>query len=230
MAQPFDKHHLVLYTYFRSSCSCRVRTACNIKGIPVKFKYVNLVEGAQRDSYFLQNINPGGLVPALVIANGAGEPVVTITQSVAILEWLEEAYPSTTPLLPPVDEPLRRARVRELVNIIAADVQPPTNLRILKRVNALGVNSSEWCQEFMVYGLSAYERLLAETAGQYSVGDELTLADVVLAPAVENALRWGLKLDDFPRMKKVYENIKGLPEFEKADWKHQEDTPESLRS
>lgn len=220
----------MLYTYFRSSCSCRVRTACNIKGIPLKFKYVNLVQGAQRDSYFLENINPSGLVPALVIINGAGDPVATITQSVAILEWLEEAYPSTTPLLPPASEPLRRARVRELVNIVAADVQPPTNLRVLKRANALGVSSGEWCQEFMAYGLSAYEKLLAETAGQYSVGDELTLADVVLAPAVENALRWGLKLDGLPRLKKIYENIKGLPEFEKADWKHQEDTPGSLRS
>ena len=221
---------LSLYTYFRSSCSCRVRTACQLRDIPLKYKYVNLVAGEQKSQPYIDQVNPNGLVPTLVVKDASGKTVATITQSIAILEFLEEAFPGSKPLLPPASQAFLRARVRELVNIIACDIQPPTNLRILKRVNGLGVTNQRWFQEMMVLPLTAYESILKETAGKFSVGDELTLADLCLAPAVENALRWEVDLSKFPNVVRVFDALKVLPEFVKGDWKHQGDTPEALRA
>ncbi|KAK4502717.1 hypothetical protein PRZ48_006143 [Zasmidium cellare] len=226
ISNPFDGE-LVLYTYFRSSCSCRVRTACQLKGIPLTYRFVNLLKGEQQAQSYLDEVNPNGLVPTLVIKDASGDTMTTISQSVAILEFLEDIFPSKRSLLPP--DPLQRARVRELVNIIACDMQPPTNLRILKRVNGLGVSNQEWFREFMERPLAAYEKILGETTGKFSVGDEVSLADVCLAPAIENALRWDVDMARFPRVMKVFKTIKELPEFKAADWRHQEDTPENLR-
>lgn len=221
---------LILYTYFRSSCSARVRTAANLKGLSLTFKYVHLLKGEQRAPAYLDNVNPNGLVPTLVVKDARGKTITAIRESVAILEFLEEFFPDSRRRLLPAD-PVARGRVRELVNVIAADVQPVTNLRILGRVKTAGIEAKEWCGEFMGYGFQAYDRILAEgpTKGRYSVGDEITLADVVLAPAVEGAIRWGIDLDQYPNMKRVFEEITVLPEFVRGDWKHQEDTPEDLR-
>ncbi|EME84180.1 uncharacterized protein MYCFIDRAFT_152431 [Pseudocercospora fijiensis CIRAD86] len=221
---------LTLYTYFRSSCSCRVRTACHLKDIPLDYKFVNLVAGEQKAGPYIDQVNPSGLVPALVVRDASGKTVATITQSVAILEFLEEAFPTSRPLLPRASQPLLRARVRELVGIIACDIQPPTNLRIVKRLNGLGVTNQQWFQEMMESPLTAYESFLKGTAGKYSVGDEVTLADVCLAPAIENALRWEVDLSKVPNVVRVFDALKVLPEFVKGDWKHQDDTPENLRA
>ncbi|KAF2164738.1 hypothetical protein M409DRAFT_67832 [Zasmidium cellare ATCC 36951] len=226
LAAPFEGE-LVLYTYFRSSCSCRVRTACQLKGTPLSYHYVNLLKGEQQAQPYLDEVNPNGLVPALQVRNASGKTVATISQSVAILEFLEEAVPSKRSLLP--SDPFQRARVRELVNIVACDIQPPTNLRILKRVNGLGVTNQEWFREYMERPLAAYEKILRDTAGKYSVGDEVSLADVCLVPAIENALRWEVDMAKFPKVMNVFETIRNLPEFRAADWRHQEDTPENLK-
>lgn len=227
VSKPFDGE-LVLYSYFRSSCSCRIRTACQLKDIPLTYRYVNLLKGEQQAQLYLDEINPNGLVPTLLVKDASGGTVTTISQSLAILEFLEEAALSIRSLLP--SEPLQRARVRELVNIVACDIQPPTNLRILKRVNGLGVTNQEWFQEYMERPLAAYERILGDTAGKYSVRDEISLADVCLAPAIENALRWEVDMSLFPRTMKVFEAIRLLPEFRAADWRHQEDTPDCLKA
>lgn len=225
--KPFEGE-LVLYSYFRSSCSCRVRTACQLKGIPLTYRYVNLLRGEQQAQPYLDEINPNGLVPTLLVKDASGNTATMISQSIAILEFLEEAIPSKKSLLP--SDALQRARVRELVNIVACDIQPPTNLRILKRVNGLGITNQEWFREYVERPLAAYERILGVTAGRYSVGDEISLGDVCLAPAIENALRWEVDMAKFPRTMKVFETIRDLPEFKIADWRHQEDTPENLRA
>ena len=219
---------LRLHTYFRSSCSARVRTAAALKGIPLEYTYIHLLQDEQsHPSYTLTN--PSATVPTLTLTSRDGNEII-IRQSVAILEFLEEYFPNTRRLLPPPSDPIGRARVRELVNIIANDVQPPTNLRILKRVKALGGDMKVWAKELMTEGLRAYDKVAEKYAGKYSVGDEVTMADVVLAPACEGAVRFEVDLDQFPTVKRVYEKIRVLDAFEQGDWKHQPDTPEEFRS
>jgi maleylacetoacetate isomerase len=223
----------ILHTYFRSSCSARVRTACHLKGISLSYKYINLVQAEQLSSEY-KGTNPSATVPTFTIPassplNNSKSPIV-IRQSVAILEFLEEfpAYAEKPKLLP--RDSVDRSKVRELVNIICNDVQPITNLHILKRVDALNTDKTLWAKELMSRGFTAYEELLKLYAGKYSFGDEVTMADVCLAPAAEGALRWGVDLGAFPHISRVYNEIRVLDSFVKADWKHQEDTPEQFRS
>lgn len=215
-----------LFTYFRSSCSARIRTAAALKNIKLHYEYINLVKGEQSSTNYT-SINPSGAVPTLVVELTDGRKVV-IRQSTAILEFFEEVFPDATALLP--SDPAERAQVRELYNILAADFQPRTNLCIIKRVGKFGITAQEWCQEQMPPVLRAYEELLQHCAGKYSVGDKVTLADIALAPAAEGALRWGIDLKEFPLLHRVFENVRVLPEFVAADWKHQEDTPADLRA
>lgn len=216
---------LLLYSYFRSSCSARVRTAANIKGIPLEYSYIHLLKDEQFSPSYLTH-NPSGTVPTLIVNTKDGTEIA-ITQSVAILEFLEEHFPNTPRLLP--SDAVGRARVRELVNIICSDVQPVTNLKVLARVKALEGDPAVWAKDLMTRGLEAYEKLAEKYAGLYSVGDNLTMADVVLAPAVEGALRFGVDLEKLETVRRVYERVKGMEAFVKGDWKHQEDTPEELR-
>ncbi|KAM0542544.1 hypothetical protein ACHAPJ_012752 [Fusarium lateritium] len=220
---------LTLFTYFRSSCAARVRTAASIKGIPLDFKYINLLAGDQKDTSYTAELNPSATVPTLEVVFPNGDRHL-IRQSMAILEFFEEAYPQKTPLLPPTNQPLQRAIVRDLVNILCVDIQPKTNLSVIKRLENFGVVSKEWNQEQMLPGLLAYEAIISKTAGEYSLGDDLTLADVVLCPAIEAALRWGVDLTKCPLTMRVYDNLKELPEVAAADWRHQLDTPENLRA
>jgi len=214
----------ILYTYFRSSCSARVRIALNLKSVPVQRQYVNLLKNEHCAADY-DTINPLHLVPSLRVL---GENSV-ITQSVAIMEFLEEKYPDKFPLLPPHSDVLGRAQVRALVGIIVSDTQPVTNLRILSRVEELGGSKEEWAKELMGDGLAAYERLAATTAGKYSYGDNVTMADVCLVPAVWGAIRFGLDLDKFPTVKRVFEEASKLDAVVQGHWKNQEDTPAELR-
>jgi len=219
---------LRLHTYFRSSCSARVRTAAALKDIPLEYTYIHLLKDEQSNPPYTFT-NPSASVPTLSLTDRDGHEI-TIRQSVAILEFLEEYFPDKQPLLPPPSDYIGRARVRELVNIIANDVQPPTNLRILKRVKALGGDMKIWAKELMMEGLRAYDKVAERYAGIYSVGDEVTMADVVLAPACEGALRFEVDLEQFPTVNRVYKRICVLDAFKKGDWRHQEDTPEEFRS
>lgn len=171
-------------------------------------------------------------MPTLTVTPASGEKVV-IRQSVAIVEFLEEYFPDKRKLLPDLKDPITRAKVRELVNVIATDTQPPTNLRILKRVKKVSQGSEtapgEWAKEIMSKGLEAYDKIAERYAGKYSVGDEVTLADVCLAPAVEGALRNNVDIGQFPTVERIYNNVRVLEEFKKGDWKHQGDTPEEFK-
>lgn len=224
-----DKQTLLLHTYFRSSCSARVRTAAHYKGIPLTYTHIHLLQNAQSSPEYTST-NPCASVPTLTLTPPSGEKIV-IRQSIPILEFLEEYFPNTPPLLPPLSQPIERARVRELVAIVASDVQPVTNLRVLRGVKKLGGQEAveEWARSWMQRGLEAYDRVAEGYAGKYSVGDEVSMADVVLAPAVEGALRYGVNLEELKTVKRVYENVRGLDAFKKGDWRHQEDTPEEFR-
>ncbi|KAJ5776331.1 uncharacterized protein N7511_001342 [Penicillium nucicola] len=217
---------VTLHTYFRSSCSARIRIALHLKGIPYEAVYVNLLKNEQNSQAHLA-INPSGTVPALVIEQETKPPII-ITQSLAALEFLDEAFPEKGPALLPAD-PETRATVRTLANIIACDVQPVTNLRILKRVAPLGADRAEWSRDLIVDGLRAYEAVVAGSAGRFSVGDQITIADLCLVPAAWGAERVGVDLGQFPVTCRIVGNLEEVRAVQLGHWRAQDDTPEELK-
>jgi len=226
------KYRYTLYSYFRSSCSARIRIAAHLKDIPLEYKYIHLLKGEHHSETY-HALNPSDSVPTLIVGDPqTGEEITRIRQSVAILEFFEEAEKGNgTRLLPGKDDPLGRARVRELVNVVSSDIQPVTNLRVLNFIKPLNIEAKEWQQHFMKLGFQAYEELVKIYGGKYSVGDTVTMADCTLAPAVDGALRFGVDLPgEFPHVWKVWEEIKQLDAFKNGRWDHQPDTPEDLRA
>jgi maleylacetoacetate isomerase len=226
------KYKYILYSYFRSSCSARIRIAAHLKGIPLEYKYIHLVKKEQHHKDY-HALNPSDSVPTLVVKDSqSGEEMTNIRQSVAILEFFEEVEKQNgVALLPAEDNPLGRARVRELVNIMTSDVQPVTNLRVLNFIKPFNIEPKEWQQHFMKLGFQAYEELVKIYGGKYSVGDSVTLADCALAPAVDGALRFGVDVQgEFPHVWRVWEEIKQLDAFQKGRWDNQTDTPDDLRA
>lgn len=218
---------LVLHGYFRSGTTYRVRLALNWKGLEYDYVPVNLVEGAQSQPAYVTR-NPQGLVPALE-ADGA-----ILTQSPAILEWLEETFPDK-PLLPA--DPLQRARVRAFAAAIGCDVHPLQNLRVMKKVKAdYGADQDgalAWARHWIVSGFEALERLAENAAqetgaaGGYLFGDAPTLAEVYLLPQMYNARRFGVELDRYPRLLAADAAARALPPFERAAPEHQPDAPDA---
>lgn len=228
MSQDTDTKY-ILYSYFRSTSTARVRTAATLRGIPLEYRYISVPKSEQTTAEY-GDINPNFTIPTLVVVQASGKKTY-IRQSVAILEYFEEAKlgGESVQLLPPLDDLVGRAYVRDLVQLIAGDIQPPTNRRILDRVRALGGSVEEWANAIMGSGLRAYETMVAPLAGTYSYGDTISLADVALCPAIENAVRYGVDLNEIPTVKRIYEKASKLEAFILADWRHQGDTPEELR-
>jgi maleylacetoacetate isomerase len=219
-----------LYSYFRSTCTNRVVIAMHLKGIPVEHTFIDLGK-AEHESLEFQALNPSKSVPVLVIKEG-DEKETVLTQSIAILEYLEESLPTLTPLLPRKEDLVQRARVREMVNMITNDIQPITNGRIAKRVRAIRGEANDqitFVREVFLAGLTAYEELLVRYGGQFSVGNEVTMADVCFAPAVEMALAYRTNLDGLPHVMGLFRRLGELPAFQKGHWKMQGDTPETVR-
>jgi maleylpyruvate isomerase len=201
-----------LYGYFRSSAAYRVRIALNLKGLRYEYVGVHLRKGEQRaDSYRL--INPQALVPAL--ANDRG----TFTQSLAIIEYLEERYPQP-PLLPQTPE--ARARVRAIALAIACEIHPLDNLRVLQYLTrTLGVGDdakNAWYRHWIDLGLSALETQLATDAatGEFCHGATPTLADVCLVPQLANARRSEIPLEAYPTLLRIESACNALPAFTAA--------------
>ena len=192
---------LVLSTYWRSSCSYRVRIALAYKKLAYDPVFVNLLEGEQKKP---ENVakNPIGHVPSLSIDG------VTYVESVAIMELLEELYPEP-PLLP--KSPHDRARVRALVETVNAGIQPLQNLVVLERVGGKDVEKrNEWMSHFNRRGLAAYEKLASET-GPFSAGDTFTMADVCLVPQLYASRRIGVDLTPFRRLVRAEAAASALP-------------------
>jgi len=203
-----------LYDYFRSSAAFRLRIALNLKGLQYESVAVNLVANEQRDAGYLA-LNPQGLVPALATAGGE-----LLTQSVAILEWLEEEYPEP-PLLPA--DALGRARVRAMVQTIACDIHPLNNLRVQRYlVDTLGASEEAklaWYHHWIALGFAALEQQV--TGNRYCHGDNPTLADACLLPQIFNARRFEQNLQPFPRLRAIAAHLEQLPAFAAA-------TPEAV--
>ena len=202
-----------LYTYFRSSAAYRVRIALNLKGIAYDSIPVHLLQdGGQQLLPAYRAVNPSALVPAL------DDDGAILTQSLAMLEYLEETRPGV-PLLPA--DPLERARVRALALAIACDAHPLMNLRVLKYLkNTLGLSDEakqEWYRHWMAEGLAAVEALLAQGdpagTGLFCHGDSPTMADCCLVPQVFNAQRFAIDLAPYPRVARIHAHCAGLPAF-----------------
>ena len=199
-----------LHGYFRSSASYRVRIALNLKGLTPEHLPHHLRKGEQCAPAYLA-INPQGLVPTL--ENDAG---AILTQSLAIIEWLDETNPNP-PLLP--QDPLRRAKVRAFAQAIACDTHPVQNLKVLARLRKLGLPEeqvTEWAAWANREGLAACETLIADEAGPFCFGDTPTLADLCLVPQLANARRFGVDVSAYPRLLKAEAATKQVEAFADA--------------
>ena len=200
-----------LYNYFRSSASFRVRTALQLKGLAYEYVPVHLVKGEQRDPA-LAALAAEHLVPVLELEDGR-----RLTQSMAIIEYLDETHPQ--PALLPRDA-VGRARVRALAQIVACEVHPLNNLRVLKylvhELKADEPAKNAWYRHWVDLGLQAYEAHLAEQPGAFSHGDAPTLADCCLVPQIFNAQRFDCDLSGLPRTMAVFDACMKLPAFQQA--------------
>jgi len=199
-----------LHGYFRSSAAYRVRIALNLKSLSAEHLPHHLRKGEQCAPAYLA-INPQGLVPAL--ENDAG---AVLTQSVAIIEWLDETHPNP-PLLP--KDPLQRAKVRAFALAIACDTHPVQNLKVLARLRELGLPEEkvqDWAAWVNREGLSACETLIKDEAGPFCFGDVPTLADLCLVPQLANARRFKVDVAAYPRLLEAEAAAKALAAFANA--------------
>lgn len=199
----------VLYDYWRSSASYRVRIALNLKGVAYRANPVNLLAGAHRGHDHLAR-NPQGAVPVLDIDG------LRLTQSLAIIEYLDETRPER-PLLPA--DPASRARVRALAQVIAMEIHPLCNLSVANRIAALGGDEARlaWMRAHISRGLDAFEALLARPGtGRFCHGDTPGLADCCLVPQLYNARRWHLDPDGWPAIARIDAACAGHPAFAAA--------------
>jgi len=202
-----------LYDYFRSSAAYRVRIALNLKGLAPERAFVPLRRGAQRTENYLA-VNPLGLVPSLVTDGGE-----VLTQSLAIIEWLDETHPQP-PLLPP--DAAGRARVRALALAIACDIHPINNLRVLNYLTGtLGATEAQkngWYRYWCDVGLEALETQLAreKATGAFCHGGSPTIADICLVPQLANARRVELDLSLYPTLLRIEAACNALPAFAAA--------------
>lgn len=210
-----------LYDYFRSSAAYRVRIALNLKGVkPDERTFVHLRMGNQRAQDYLA-LNPQGLVPALALDDGH-----VLTQSLAIIEYLEETVPNP-PLLPA--QPEARARVRAIALQIACEIHPLNNLRVLNYLlGTLGVTREQkdgWYRYWVDVGFEALERQLSRDAetGKFCHGDSPTLADICLVPQVANARRFNIDLSPYPTLMRIEATCNTLPAFADAEPSRQPD-------
>ena len=214
---------MIFYDYWRSSSAWRVRIALHYKQIPFDRRPVNLAIGTdQQHTPEFRALNPIGQVPVLVLDDGR-----TLTQSNAILSYLDERFP-TPPLLPPAGEPWLRARARQLADTVISNIQPYQNLGLLVYLGKLGVvEPKDVARDFNVRGLAALEAAATETAGRFLVGDAPSIADVCLVPQLHGARRFDVDLARYPTLVRVEAACAELPAFQASRAEVQSDAPPS---
>lgn len=202
----------ILHNFFRSSTSVRVRAALNLKGLSYDYVAHSLLNGAHRSPEHLA-LNPQGLVPTLVTDHGP------LPQSLAILEWLDDEFPDP-PLLP--GEPWARARVRSLAHIVALDIHPVNNLRVLNHLTAtFGADAdakAAWFRTWAETGMAAMEKRLSSEAGTgtFCHGEKPGMADLCLYAQVINNARFGMTLDPYPTIARIHAACMNIPALERA--------------
>ena len=215
---------MILYSYFRSSATFRVRIALNLKEMPYEYRAVHLLNnGGEQHSEEYTKLNPSHEVPTLV---HDGKP---LGQSLAIMLYLDQI--KLEPSLFPKDAH-QRALVVQACEIINSGAHPPANLRVLKelekRFGATQLQKDEWSVFWVQYGLKAYDSLIKPHAGAFSFGDTPTAADAYLFPHLANADRFKVSLENYPTLVKIRTNCEKIPAFVKAGPKFQPDTPKDF--
>jgi maleylacetoacetate isomerase len=215
-----------LYSYWRSSAAYRVRIALNLKRLDHEVVPVHLTEGGgQQHTPAFREINPQGLIPVLQHGNRI------FRQSLAIIEYLDEVFPDPS-LIPSL--PRERARVLALAQIIACDIHPLCNLRVLqyleREFGVADVERERWCRHWIEEGFAAIESMLVDnpSTGTFCEGDEPGLADICLVPQVYNANRWRVDMGRFPVIQKIYETCMQEEAFDRARPENQADAPEAV--
>jgi maleylacetoacetate isomerase len=176
----------------------------DLKSIPCELVAVNLVNGESESPEHLRR-NPLGYVPVLETHQG------TLTQSSAIIHWLEDTFPGSPALFP--EDPWQHARVLQLADIICADTQPVQNVNVLQLHSTDAIEQKKWAQFFISQGLKAFETLAAQTAGAFSVGETLSWADLCLMPQLYNARRYEVDLRPFPTLLRISSECEKLPSY-----------------
>lgn len=208
-----------LFSYWRSSCSWRVRIALNLKGVPFETEPVHLVkDGGQQHGDEFKTHNPMAQIPVFV------HDGVNLTQSLAIIEYVEETWPK--PALHPHD-PVKKAKARAIAETIASGIQPLQNLSVLQKIGA--ERKMVWAHDVIKDGLKAVEIMVEETGGKFCVGDDITIADLCLIPQLYNAERFGVDLTCCPKLLKVKSACEELEAFQLSHPNLQPDCPEDLK-
>ena len=208
-----------LYTYFRSSAAYRVRIGLHLKGLSFESIPIHLLrDGGQQHSEAYKTVNAAGLVPTFQDGD------LTLHQSLAILEYLDETHPQS-PFLP--GNAAQRAFIRSLALDIACEIHPLNNLRVLKQLasqfQADDTIKRAWINHWVSEGFTAFERRIKGSAGWCCVGDEPTLADIVLVPQVFNAERFGVDLKPYPTIQKVVAHCRAIEAFQLSEPSKQPD-------
>ncbi|CAF1398829.1 unnamed protein product [Rotaria magnacalcarata] len=208
----------ILYSYYRSSCSYRVRIALNLKNIVYQIQSVDLLKGeSSTDEY--KKINPKGEIPVLLIDGKR------LTQSLPIIEYLDETYKMPR-LLP--DNSYQRYQARMISEIIASGIQPMQNISVLKRVGE--DKKVDWARHYIKTGLDAVEKALEESAEQFCVGNQLSIADCCLIPQLYHARRWKIDLTKYLLIPSIEERLNSIDAFKVAHPNQQPDCPEKEKA
>lgn len=215
------QNDFILYSYFRSSASYRVRIGLNLKEIPYEYRAVHLINnGGEQLKPEYKKMNPSGDVPTLIHKGFA------LGQSIAILDYLDNINPS--PRLFP-ENAQQRALVLQACEIVNSGVQPLHNLRVLKKIqkdfNVGEAETNRWATEWITYGLDTLESFLEKHAGRFSFGDQVSAADCYVMPHLANADRYSVSLEKYPTLQRIRATCNAIPAFAKAAPARQPDAP-----